>query len=188
MRYPEAIFDIQLVRQGDEFNFTKDNGKVVYTHKIKNPFEENPVVGGYCVLKLRTGEFLELLSRVELEKIRKKATASNVWNEWTNEMYLKSIIRRTCKRHCQDVVIELDKIDNENFDLAKEDVNVFISQDDIETIEKLMETSGADKIAFISKLLKLNSLSELLKSDYNKAIRALNAKIKRNQDVANANT
>lgn len=186
LRYPEAVFDIQLVKQGDDFTFRKENGRVIYSHKIADPFSDKAVVGGYCVLKLRTGEFLELLSLKELQKIKAKASSKNIWVEWENEMYLKSIIRRTCKRHCQDVVMELDKIDNESFNLEAEEV--FVGQKEIDAIEELIITSGANKAAFVDKFLKLESLDKLLMKDFAGAVSALNKKTQLKQGAINANT
>lgn len=119
-KYPEAVFDMQLVRKGDEFSFRKENGKVIYKHTFGNPFGNDEYVGGYCVIKLRTGEFIELLSVKDLEQIRRTAETDYIWKEWTGEMYLKTIIKRACKRHFKDAVETLDNMDNDNYELPEE--------------------------------------------------------------------
>ncbi len=116
-KYPEATFDMQLVRKGDEFLFKKESGKVNYTHAFTNPFSNEEYIGGYCIIKLRTGEFIELLSVKDLEQIRRTAKTDYIWKEWTGEMYLKTIIKRACKRHFKDTVETLDAMDNENYDM-----------------------------------------------------------------------
>lgn len=120
-KYPEATFDIQLVRKGDLFSFKKESGKVLYTHEFTNPFNDEPFVGGYCVIKLRTGEHIEMLSVKDLEHIRKTAKTDYIWKEWLSEMYIKTIMKRSCKRHCKDAVEILDTMDNDNYDLPEED-------------------------------------------------------------------
>ena len=65
---------MQLVYTDDKFSFEKHSGKVVYQHEINNPFDEKKdenVIGGYCVIKNKRGEFLTLLSKNEIEKHRK---------------------------------------------------------------------------------------------------------------------
>ncbi len=120
-KYPEATFDIQLVRKGDEFSFFKANGTVSYSHVFTNPFSDEDYIGGYCIIKLRTGEFIELLSVKDLEKIRKTAKTDYIWKEWLSEMYLKTILKRACKRHMKDVVEVLDRMDNDNYELPEGD-------------------------------------------------------------------
>src|SRR3990167_447789 len=116
-KYPEAIFDIQLVREGDIFSFKKENGKIIYSHSLENPFNNEKYVGGYCIIKLRTGEFIELMSVKDLEQVRRMAKTDNIWAAWTGEMYLKTLIKRACKRHFKDAVEALDRMDNDNYEL-----------------------------------------------------------------------
>jgi len=117
MKYPETKFDIQLVKENDKFEVKKESGKVFYTHEIADPFNDTKVIGAYCIIKNKKGECIETMSLAELEKIKSKATMKYIWNEWENEMYLKSISRRACKRHYYDITANLDRMDNENFDL-----------------------------------------------------------------------
>ena len=39
--YPESKIDIQLVFEKDNFSFSKENGKIIYQHKILEPFAKN---------------------------------------------------------------------------------------------------------------------------------------------------
>jgi recombinational DNA repair protein RecT len=141
-RYPETKFDLQLVYDGDTFEFSKQDGKVNYSHKLNNPFENNKkIIGGYCIIKNRLGDFIEILGLQELEKIRKTAKTDYIWQQWTNEMYLKTIIKRACKRHFKDEVIDFEKIDNEdNYDVENPlDIDIKIKQeiDSLKTLEDL---------------------------------------------------
>jgi len=140
-KYPETKFDIQLVRETDDFNFQKKDGKVFYTHKLNNPFEDKPILGAYCIIKNKLGDFIEIISLKELEKIRKTAKTDYIWATWTSEMYLKTVIKRACKRHFKDITIKTDNIDNENYDVENPiDIDIKIKQD-IEAITTIEELS-----------------------------------------------
>lgn len=124
MVYPESIIDLQIVKQDDKFSFAKRDGRVVYDHKITSPFvEPSPenIAGAYCIIKNNRGEFLELLGPDTIQKMRNVATTDNIWKTWYDQMVLKSVIKRACKRHFDDVVSNMEKLDNENYDLSKID-------------------------------------------------------------------
>ncbi len=115
--YPETEFDIQLVREGDTFNVSKESGSVVYSHQINDPFdqENKPIIGAYVVFKNKRGEFIETLSRTDFDKMKDASKQSWLWGQWESEFFLKSVIKRACKRHFFDVVEEIDKIDNDQY-------------------------------------------------------------------------
>lgn len=115
--YPETEFDIQLVREGDTFHVAKESGSVVYSHDIGDPFAstEAPIIGAYCVFKNKRGEFIETLNQTDYEKMKKASKQQFLWGEWASEFWLKSVIKRACKRHFYDVVAEIDKNDNEDY-------------------------------------------------------------------------
>jgi len=117
LKYPEAQFDLQLVKETDEFNFQKKDGKVFYTHKLNDIFSNKRIIGAYCIIKNKLGEFLETLSLEELETIRKTAKTDYIWKAWTSEMYLKTIIKKACKRHFKNITTTLDNFDNESHDI-----------------------------------------------------------------------
>ncbi len=52
MVYPETVFDLQLVREGDEFTVSKESGSIIYQHNIADPFtdSEAKIKGAYCVI------------------------------------------------------------------------------------------------------------------------------------------
>ena len=116
--YPESLFDIQLVKEGDFFEFGKVNGRVEYKHKIGDPFKlDCKIIGVYCIIKNNRGEFLETLDMNEVEKMKKVAIIKNIWAEWEGEMILKSVIKRACKRHFNDLVVNIESLDNENYNI-----------------------------------------------------------------------
>lgn len=119
-KYPETLFDQQLVYNGDDFSFRKESGKVIYSHTIANPFDTNKkIIGAYAVIKNSTGEFIDFVDMSDIEKMRKTSKMSNIWNAWLDRMVLKSVIKRICNVNFKDVVKDIDSIDNENYDLDK---------------------------------------------------------------------
>jgi len=140
INYPETIFDFNLVNQGDEFSFKKESGKVIYLHKINNPFEtKKDIIGAYGVLKNRKGEFLEIITKEDIAKFKKTSKMTFIWNSWEDRMILKSIIKRLCNVHFKDLVKDIDKQDNELNEPNRVmfDDEILRGLDDIATIEEL---------------------------------------------------
>ena len=117
--YPESLFDVQLVRDGDKFSFSKVSGKITYQHDIINPFGESEIVGVYCSIKNKRGEFLTTLNRTEIDKRRKVAKTDFIWKNWFNEMVMKTVIKKACKTHFADVYQTMETLDNEQNDLEQ---------------------------------------------------------------------
>lgn len=119
--YPESKIDIQLVYDGDNFSFRKESGKVVYQHSFSDPFNntDNRIVGGYCVIKNNRGEFLTTLTKDDFEKHRKVAKTDYIWKAWYPEMCKKTIIKKACSDHFDDLYSGINQQDNENIDLEK---------------------------------------------------------------------
>lgn len=117
--YPETLFDVQLVRAGDNFKFSKKSGLITYQHDINSPFSEAKVIGAYCVIKNKRGEFLTTLSAIELEKHRKVAKTDYIWANWTDEMNLKTVIKKACKQHFSDIYQVIETLDNEQYDIEQ---------------------------------------------------------------------
>jgi len=159
--YPETTFDIQVVNEGDDFSFFKDSGRVVYSHRINNPFAtKKNIIGTYCIIKNSRGEFLETLNMEDIAKMQASAKTKTIWDAWFSEMVLKSVMKRACKRHFRDIVVNAEHIDNENTDL--DNVNVdYIVQGNIESATSFLElttiynqnvNSVSDKVNFVRLL------------------------------------
>lgn len=134
--YPDSLFDIGLVYKDDTFEFQKNSGTVKYLHQLNNPFEqtENDIIGAYCVIKNKRGEFLTVMSRSDMDKHRLLAKTNEIWKNWLSDMYLKTIIKKSCKMHFEDIYIDINTIDNENYDL---DAPLTISAETKSEIEKI---------------------------------------------------
>jgi len=123
--YPETEFDVQLIREGDTYSFAKESGSVIYSHNVGDPFAENEpaIKGAYCVIKNKRGEFLETLNLNDYKEMKNASKQSALWDKWSSEFWLKSVIKRACKRHFNDIVSDIDKVDNEDFGLSDEIVD-----------------------------------------------------------------
>jgi recombinational DNA repair protein RecT len=121
--HPDVFFDVQLVREGDTFKFSKNSGKVEYSHDIANPFEDKKIVGAYCVVKLNNGsgdESLELLNDRDYNEMKSNSRNQRTWNQWPSEFWRKSVIKRACKVYFAEEVKDLDEIDNADYGLEDE--------------------------------------------------------------------
>lgn len=116
--YPDAVFDVQLVRGEDSFKVAKESGQVIYSHEIANPFGDDEIKGAYCVIKFGGNEYLETLNQRDYNEMKNASKRPQTWEKWPTEFWLKSVIKRACKRHFNDITVELDKLDNEMFGLA----------------------------------------------------------------------
>ena len=148
--YPESKIEQALVYEGDDFNVEKADGKVIYTHKIANPFaqKDDQLVGAYCVIKNKRGEFITLLSKDEIAKHRKVARTDYIWKEWFREMALKTVIKKACKQHFADTYEGIDAMDNENYDVENPldlDLKWKGEIDAITTIDALVVYASANR-------------------------------------------
>jgi len=125
LAYPDSKIDLSLVYEGDGYSFSKVSGEVNYTHKVSDPFnqQDKDIIGGYCVIRNERGEFLTTLSKAELDKHRNIAKTDFIWKQWYREMCLKTIIKKACKFHFEDIFETVEEMDNENYELPKEEVS-----------------------------------------------------------------
>lgn len=160
--YPETLFDMQNVVQGDKFEFRKENGQVFYKHKLSSPFSDGEpnIIGTYCIIKNNRGHFIETLNKTEIEKMKNVAKTKNIWQQWYGEMVLKSVIKRACKRHFKDKFTNIETLDNENYDLELSetpfDLQVEITKcstfDELNNFYKENKDSVEDEVTFMKLL------------------------------------
>jgi hypothetical protein len=134
--YPETIIDVALVYSSDTFRFEKNSGKVTYTHDIIDPFSrtDEKIIGGYCVIKNKRGDFLTTLTKADLDKHQKVAKTQYIWNNWYSEMCLKTVIKKACKQHFNDIYQNINDNDNQNNDIDN-DLSIALSvREEIENI------------------------------------------------------
>lgn len=119
--YPETKFDMQNVFKEDTFSFNKVNGEVHYKHQMGNPFNPSKeIVGAYCIIKNKRGEFIEIITMEDVRKMKSHSRNGATWDEWFDRMVLKSVIKRACKTHFDDITGEMDKLDNVDTNFEEE--------------------------------------------------------------------
>jgi len=121
LAYPESKIDMDVVKEGDTFTAGKENGMVVYKHLIKDALQSadaKTITGAYCVLTNKRGSFLTVLSKEDIQKHKKVAKTSMIWDAWFKEMVLKTVLKKACKYHFDDIFEGMNEIDNEQIDLS----------------------------------------------------------------------
>lgn len=152
--YPESFIDIQLVYSTDTFSFSKESGTVVYSHIIGNPFgqKDQNIIGGYCVIKNKRGEFLTTLSADDIEKHRKVAKTDFIWKQWFPEMCLKTVIKKGVRVHFNDIYQVMEQDDNENYDLSKTNIKNSIGLTEI--FNKIEACASLDDLGELYKTIE----------------------------------
>lgn len=126
----------KLVREGDDYSIEIINNEPRVTFKPK-PFNNGKIQGAFAVACFTDGGIqYEEMSLEQLEKVRScsKMKTGVVWNQWTDQMYLKSVLHRLCKR------IEID------FDNA-EQIKYFNEEMEIETDAKAQAKADVEQYA-----------------------------------------
>lgn len=157
--YPETEFDYGLIREGDKFKVSKDSGKVIYSHEIADPFSSGKITGAYVVFKNKRGEYFEALSEKDYNAMKDASKQSYLWNTWDSEFWLKSVMKRACKRNFNDIVAEIDKNDNEDYGVA-----------DTETADQGELDKAFDQIAKAKDEDELTDIVTNLSADLQKAV------------------
>jgi hypothetical protein len=119
--YPDSKIDLQVVYQDDTFSVSKESGRVEYSHTIADPFgnDESKIKGAYCIIKNIRGEFITTLSLAEIQKHRSVAKTDYIWAAWFKEMTLKTVIKKAVKYHFDDIYVNIEQRDNEQYDPGK---------------------------------------------------------------------
>lgn len=161
LAYPDSEIDPGVVYEGDTFTASKEDGKVTYSHKIADPLGDQPddkITGAYCVIKNKRGEFLTLLSKKDIAKHRRVAKTDAIWSAWFKEMVLKTVLKKACKYHFDDIFEKMNEQDNLSIDLDKS-----IPSADPKVIKEV-----TDKIATIKTNDELVAYYKSLDSDLKK--------------------
>ena len=112
--YPIKNIRYELVYSKDEFKpFKKDATHPYdsYEFKITNAFDRGDIVGGFGYVEFEDPQcnILLIMSKNEIDK-HKSASPSGgkgFWENWYNEMALKTIVHKVCKQ----VTLDPEKID-----------------------------------------------------------------------------
>lgn len=177
--YPDSVIDCNLVYKGDSFAFEKENGKVNYKHIINDPFghTKEKIIGGYCIIKNKRGEFITLLSTGEIEQAKKVARTTSIWDNWYAEMALKTVIKKAVKFHFDDIYSVMEEEDNKNYDLDLIDDKPVLPEG---LRNAILEADSVDALKDIYRREYNNLESASLKADF------VQLATTRKQELANA--
>lgn len=149
--YPETKIDLGVVLEGDDFTYENVNGEIIYKFKPKEMFADTSLktmVGAFCLVKNSRGEFMTTLSKEEIEKHRKVAKTDYIWKAWFKEMVMKTVIKKACKIHFDDVFEKVEEVDNENYSVENPidlELKYKSEIDDIDNLEHLVNYYNKNK-------------------------------------------
>lgn len=149
--YPESKINFGAVYKDDSFTFEERNGDVIYQHIRRNPFDkkDSDIIGAYCIVKNNRGNIIKIMDRAEIDKHRKSASTDKMWQQWFEDMVLKTVIKKSCKVYFDDIVEGIDNIDNNEIDLdlpMGADLKIKQEIEKITSIESLAEYQEKNKI------------------------------------------
>lgn len=113
----------EIVYENDYFNVYTKAGEKVIDHAPAKDEKGHPLMVGergspkFCFVVIRTingGTYQEVMDREEIEKVRSKAKTKNVWDEWQEEMWKKTVTKRLAKR-CNFAKEIQEFLDRDNF-------------------------------------------------------------------------
>lgn len=128
-RYNKNVshFKVDIIREGDVFEYGSKNGNDFYDHKISGIGGNKPIIGAFANCTYNDGHNqLEVMGIDEIDRVKSQSKAKNgtAWAKFPEEMYKKVVVRRLCKR----ILTE----DDDNFDRAEDDL-ILTNGIDIET-------------------------------------------------------
>jgi len=119
--YPDVIFQVSLVKEGDEVVIHKEKNNDYVDHKYTNPFnnEEKKIIGVYSIITIKDKTIVNFMNRKEIDNVKSIAKTKDIWSKWEGEMCKKSIIRRACKVHFSSEIKDLNDFDNQYYDVSR---------------------------------------------------------------------
>lgn len=90
--------DIDVIHKNDVHSIVKGtNPSIHHEPLLEGP--RGPIIAAYSVATLKNGaRVAEVMTRDEIEDVRKEAKTQMIWNRWEGEMYKKTVARRHEKR------------------------------------------------------------------------------------------
>lgn len=109
-----------MVHANDHFIHGRKGDQCTLEHTWKLGQPRGEPLAAYCVVKFPDGSWTyELMEMDELAAIRTRSQAANdgPWVTDTDQMNIKTVVRRACKRYCSDPgFIKAVQLDEEEFD------------------------------------------------------------------------
>lgn len=162
--YPDANIIVNLVREGEVFEISREGDNVNYIHNGINPFGNAKILGGYCYISYTLGDRkvskIESISEIELNKIRSKAKQDYIWKEWPEEKSKVAIVRRACKIIFaglnNNLLDKMLNVDNQGYDLEKETVPEAKIINDLPSLSDLPPLSEEEQEKITQEIEKNN--------------------------------
>lgn len=111
-----------LIREGDEYSLDPETSKL--THRF-DPLElgreGKPLLGAYCRIRYKDGHTWDhVMTKADLDKRRKVSKTDKIWNQWTDEMYQKTVIRGAAKyvTLSAEVEAQFSEVDKREIDFS----------------------------------------------------------------------
>lgn len=140
-----------VVYEKDDFEALEGTRQEII-HKPTLINDRGLIIGAYCIANLPDGsKKISLMNLQDLEQVRKtsKMKSGAIWNEWTAQMYIKTVIKRASKQWPKsDKLLQAIAIVNQTEGLAKIKTNgvVATSSLDIPAQENIPDTPGTNTV------------------------------------------
>lgn len=164
-QYPDAVFSITPVFQGDSLKISGTDGQKTFTHESKDPFAGVDKLTGIVVSITYTNQGgekirdVQTISAADLKAIQAKGKGL-AWRDFTLERMKTAALKRACKWHFRqnttlDLLIDYDN--KQNYDLTApaapvrktivDNINASVSgeSDGGELVEDEPETGGGEQ-------------------------------------------
>ena len=99
----------ELVREGDVFDYSMENGVPRFSFEPK-PFNDGAIVGAFAVATMNDGSVrVERMTKRQLDnaKMMSKSQGGTAWKLFSDEMYRKTVVRRLCK----NITIDFENVE-----------------------------------------------------------------------------
>ncbi len=111
MKFAEEIplnIRAELVYDTDEFIPLKKSGGDSYEFNIKNPFARGKIIGGFGYINYKdpAKNVLVVMSKADILKRKPSYASKEFWGDWEEKMFLKTVIKETCRR----ITLDVDKV------------------------------------------------------------------------------
>jgi len=104
----------EKVREDDTYEEVYENGRAKIYHK-KAKFSEKKVIGYYAIAVNKEGfSWVESMNLSEIDKRKKAAKTSFIWDAWSDEMAMKTPLLRLCNKYFRHYLTDLLTIDVDN--------------------------------------------------------------------------
>lgn len=100
----------ELIYETDKFSIVKRDANHKgddYVFEITDPFNRGNIKGGFGYIEYENPlkNVLVIMSEADILRHKPSYASKKFWEDWKEEMYLKTVIKKTCKK----IVLDVDK-------------------------------------------------------------------------------